>query len=475
MSEKAQTAWLATQGQLQLQLAPNTYNTWVKSASFVSYDDGIITLSVPNAYVRDWLEQRLKRAILDNLSTLIHEEVQLNFVIRNPKTVIGTNFGPLFEQQPTSEVPLANPIPAEAPVKPIVSLASPVVTPKAEIAFAQTDQLNSDYTLDNWICGPHNQMAHGAAKAITSVWTSLYNPFFVHGGVGLGKSHLLQALGNTFQKQGRKVVYLSAETFMNDFIRAIKLKETESFRHFYRHRDVLIVDDIQFLAGKESSQQEFFHTFNSLHNAGCPIIVAANCHPNLLTQFDERLRSRFESGLIVELTMPDVAARSTILKAKASAQEGELSDEIADLLAQRGYESVRSLEGALNQLLAHAAITRRSITPELASLVFKEIQLKKKTALELEDIFKVTATYHQLSLDDLLSKRRAQHIARARHIAIYLAREDMKASLNTIGRAIGGRSHSTIVSSYQRVEELIKTDPTFLRDIHNVRQQLLAL
>jgi chromosomal replication initiator protein len=473
MSETAQSAWVATQGQLQLQLAKNTYNTWVHSARFVSFADGVLTLSVPNAYVRDWLEQRLKRTIQENLSHLIQETVTLDFVIRDAKTVLLPQHGPLFDSV-SPAAPEAAPAPAETPTKPTTSLQTNPIASPPKLIFAQTDHLNSDYSLQNWVCGAHNRVAHAAAHAMTSVWTSLYNPFFVYSGIGLGKTHLLQALGNAFQAQGRKVLYLTAETFTNDFIRALKLKEMEAFRTFYRLCDVLIVDDLHFLGGKESSQQELLHTFNSLYNAGCPIILSANCPPQQLPQFDDSLRSRFQSGLMVELTLPDAVSNASILKQKAQAQEAELPDEVAELLAQRPYQSIRSLEGALNQLLATAASTRQVINPQLASQVFKEIQLKTQKTLELDDIFQASARYHQLSLDDLLSKRRTQHIVRARHIAIYLAREEMKLSLNTIGRAIGGRSHSTIASSYQRVEKLAQTDPTFLRDVHNVRQQLYA-
>jgi len=457
-------AWQATLGQLQIQLHEATFDTWVRDAAFVAFNDGVFTVGVPNAYAKDWLEQRLYRLLKRTLSSVVEEDISIEFIVQPPPPRKQQDFGPLLNNIP----------PAAAPTP--ISLSVPIKEKPATILFAQGEQLNADYSLHNFVMGNCNQLAHAAAMAITNAPGAVYNPLYICSGVGMGKTHLLHAIGNALSSKGLKVLYVNAETFTNDLIRAIRTQQTEAFREFYRTIDALVIDDIQFLAGKESTQEEFLHTFNSLYHRGCQVVLAGNAKPKTIDGLDERLSSRFEGGLTVELVRPDAQTRSAILQLKANGQDGEIPAEIAHFIAQRINTNIRDLEGALNQVLAHAALTRQPLTQQLAETVLQtQDPIENDNLLDLFGIIEATARYHQLTLDDLLSKQRSQAIAHARHIAIYLAREDMNASLPAIGRALGGRTHSTVISSYRKVADRVATDPAFRRDINHIRQHIHAL
>lgn len=460
-----QEAWLATQGQLQVQLQPATYETWVRDARFVSCQDDVFTISVRNAYAKDWLERRLHRVVQRTVSSILGRPVEIQFIIQPPA-----------EKPPKpQEAPLLEPT---SPTKNIPSpKAASLVTPPKEkappIYFGQGEGLNDDYLLENFIAGSGSQLAYSAAQAIAAAPGKTFNPLFIYGGVGLGKTHLLQAVGNACRAKGMKVLYICAETFTNDLVRAIRVQQTEAFRQFYRSADMFLVDDIQFIAGKTNTQQEFFHTFNTLYNQNRQIVLTADRKASDIDQLDERLYSRFESGLMVELLPPDAATRFAIVKAKAYAQDTDLPDDVAAFIAEAAGSSVRSLEGTLNQLIAKVALTRQPISLELAtSLLEGHLSPDQKATAQIMDIFEATARYHQLTLDDLLSKQRSQAVALARHIAIYMAREEINATLPAIGRALGGRSHSTIINSYRKVQDMMAADPVFYQEIKALREQI---
>jgi chromosomal replication initiator protein len=463
MSMPPQDAWLATLGQLQMQLHSATYDTWVREAQFVSFEDGLFTISVPNDYARDWLTKRLYRLIQHTLSNVFQDHVELTFITtpkeRTPRTLPES---PLF--------PSDTGRPGE-PVAP-VSVVVPVRDRKPEVIFAEGEHLNEDYSLANFVVGHNNRLAHSAALAITESVNHPYNPLFIHSQVGLGKTHLLNAIGLAFQTCGLKIVLVSAETFTNDFVRAVRMNQMDAFRNYYRGMDALLIDDIQFIAGKESTQEEFFHTFNAIYKNNGQIVVTAKAPPSQI-DLEERLSSRLGSGLEVELHAPAFECRVAILQRKARAQETEMPEDVAAAIASRTRGSVRDLEGVLNKVLAQSALTRQQLSATVVEHLLKDHQPEAPAAqIEIDDILETTARYHQLTLDDLLSKQRSSEVSLARHIAIYLARNEINATLPAIGRALGGRSHSTILNGYRKVEKLIQSDPALRRNIDELRKQI---
>lgn len=458
-------AWLATLGQLQIQLHRATYETWVAGSQFVAFADGVFTISVKNNYAKDWLEQRLYRLVQGSLSTIFRQQVQVKFTVqpqvKKPARIFDEDDELFLPPPPRQETGRA-------------FLSSKPIEKTPSIAFAQGERLNPDYVFENFVVGNNNQIAHAAACSVARSSDHHYNPLFIYSGVGLGKTHLLQAIGHACTYRRLNVLYISAETFTNDLIRAIRTHQTEAFRDHYRRVDVLLMDDVQFLAGKESSQEELFHTFNALHNQGSLIVLTADRKPRNIQALDDRLRSRFEWGLAIELQEPDVDTRLTILQCKARAQDMELPLPAAEVIASSIKDNIRDLEGALNRVLAQYAQTRQPLTrPYIEAILRDEMKFnKRKLALNLQDILEATATFHQLTLDDLLSKERSKNVATARHVAIYLAREEINATLPEIGRVLGGRTHSTILNSYQKVVERLEIDPQFRREITELRKYL---
>ena len=463
MSMPPQDAWVATLGQLQMQLHAATYETWVRDAQFVSYEDGRFTISVPNDYARDWLDKRLYRLIQHTLASVFQNPVVLEFITTPkappPRPLPGS---PLFP--PDHDM-------RQRPAAP-VSVVVPARERPPEVPFAEGEHLNEDYDFGHFVVGDSNRMVHSAARAITESGNHPYNPLFIHSQVGLGKTHLLNAIGLTFRACGLKVVFVSAETFINDFVRSLKTNQMDAFRRYYRGADALLMDDIQFIAGKDVTQEEFFHTFNAIYKNNGQIVVTAKAPPAAIG-LEERLSSRLGSGLAVEINAPGFECRMAILQRKALAQETEIPSEVAASIASRTRGSVRDLEGVLNKILAHFALTRQPLTSNAVEGLLKdEVSEAPLSHIEIDDILETTAHYHQLTLDDLLSKQRSHEVALARHIAIYLARNEINATLPAIGRALGGRSHSTILNGYRKVEERIQSDPALRRHIDELREHI---
>ncbi|MFP4321724.1 MAG: chromosomal replication initiator protein DnaA [Anaerolineales bacterium] len=466
-------AWLATLGQLELQLHTATYETWVQEAYYVAYADSVFTIAVPNAYAKDWLDKRLYRTICRALSNVFKQEVTIDFIVQPlPRKEQPLKDAPLLKAD--LEAAAGNPNPAPQPTSTAARLQTPAVERPPEMPFGQGDQLHEAYTLEAFLPGRNNQMAAAAAQAIVIGPGQRYNPLYIHGGVGQGKTHYIHAIGNALQAVGKRVISIRAETFTNDLIRAIRKSQTEAFRDYYRTADAFIVDEVQFIGGKDSTQEEFFHTFEALFHRGCQIILAGSQAPQHIDALQERLRSRFEGGLTIQLCSPEPAIRASILQRKAEQQGMELPDDVAQMLARDLHGSVRDMEGVLNQVLARAALTRQPLDTALVAEMFdsQTVQATSQPNLGLEDIFEGTARYHQLTLDDLLGKKRNQAVSRARHIAIYMARQELNATLPAIGRALGGRSHSTVLSGYRKIEEMVDTDPLFRRELKQLRAQL---
>ena len=435
--------WSAALGELQLQVTQATFETWLRDSRLVKYEDGTFVIGVKNGYAKDWLEHRLLATIKRTLARLTGKTVAVQFVVWSEETQQAKDV-PLLTSFPSASVPISAPFSAN---------------------------LNPRYTFDNFVVGPGNRLAHAASMAVAENPANAYNPLFIYGGVGLGKTHLLNAIGHDCQTQGLCVLYVSSEKFTNDLIEAIRSHTTDTFRETYRTADVLLVDDIQFIAGKESTQEEFFHTFNTLHGTGKQIVVSSDRPPKAMSTLEERLRSRFEWGLIADIQPPDLETRIAILRSKSIACGVSVPDEILVLIAGRIQSNIRELEGALNRVAALSTLTHQPLTPEVADTALDNL-LPQCSKLTPDQIIEAVGRHFGVEVTALQGCSRSQAIARPHQIAMYLIRQETGASLPQIGTMLGGRDHTTILHGCTRIADLIEEDTILRREIIALRQRL---
>jgi chromosomal replication initiator protein len=336
-----------------------------------------------------------------------------------------------------------------------------------------TPKLNARYTFSTFIVGSGNQLAHAASLAVADAPGHAYNPLFLYGGVGLGKTHLLHAIGHNALENGLTVLYVSSETFTNEMINAIRYRTNEEFRAKYRSADVLLVDDIQFIAGKDSTEEEFFHTFNSLYESNKQIVMCSDRPPKAIVSLEERLRSRFEWGLIADIQPPDLETRVAILRAKADLSQRMVPDDVIQYLASRVQSNIRELEGSLNRLLAFSQLQRMPLTIDTAKAALANIATDtRQRRVGIDDVLNAVADYYRISLDDLRGKQRDKHIVVPRHVAMYLMRQETEASLMEIGQALGGRDHSTVLHGCEKIGKEVNENTALRKEVLAIRQQI---
>jgi chromosomal replication initiator protein len=439
---RAEHAWQATIGQLQLEMSKASFDTWVSSAQFLGYDEetGLFTIGVKNAYARDWLDDRLSAKLSRLLTGMIGKPVTTEIKVHSTNTSI-----------PESEVQKA-------------------AAQKAPLPNDNTN-INNRYRFDNFVVGADNRLAHAACMAVAESPARAYNPLFLYGGVGLGKTHLLHAIGNACQPANLNVLYVSSEEFTNDLINAIRTHTTPAFREKYRQIDVLLIDDIQFIAGKESTQEEFFHTFNTLHGQNNQIVISSDRSPKALVTLEERLRSRFEWGLTADIQPPDVETRLAILRAKAERAGRQVPADILEMIARQVQSNIRELEGALNRVLAYSDLTGVPLTLELAHNALTDF-LPHGLDLQPDDVLDEVSKTFGVSNDRLLGRERTREVALPRQIAMYLMREEGGVSLPQIGEIVGGRDHTTVIYACDKVNNLMETDEHLRRQILQIRERL---
>jgi chromosomal replication initiator protein len=435
-------AWQSVLAQLQLDMAKASFDTWVRDTRPLSFENGILTVAVPNAYARDWLESRLASTVSRLLIGIMNSNVAVNFVI--------------------AQADEHEPVETEASL--------PVQDPEAQ-PRPHHSSLNPRYTFENFVVGSANRLAHAACQAVAEKPARAYNPLFVYGGVGLGKTHLLHAIGNACYSRGLNVLYVSSEEFTNEIINAIRTHTTQAFREKYRSADVLLVDDIQFIAGKESTQEEFFHTFNTLHGQDKQIIVSSDRPPKSLVTLEERMRSRFEWGLAADIQPPDHETRLAILRAKAERTGRYIPDEILETIAHRVQSNIRELEGALNRIIAFADLSGQLLTPQLAEVALADL-LPQRQDIMPGKIVELVAREWKITEDDLLGRDRSQKIAEPRQVAMYLMRKETDASLPQIGEVLGGRDHTTVMYAIEKIANQIETKADLRKRVISVKQQL---
>jgi chromosomal replication initiator protein len=436
-------AWQATLGQLQMEMSKAAFDTWVRSTELVSHKDDLFTIGVPNAYARDWLENRLASTVSRILSGFFERPQQVRFIVWHKDFEGNDAEDGVQEDEPPEEEP---------PLKP-------------------NPTINARYTFETFVVGASNRLAHAACMAVAENPARAYNPLFVYGGVGLGKTHLLHAIANVTHKNGLRVLYVSSEEFTNDFINSIQKHTNAAFRERYRQIDVLMIDDIQFIAGKESTQEEFFHTFNTLHGQDKQIVISSDRPPKALVTLEERLRSRFEWGLIVDIQPPDLETRIAILRSKAERAGREVPNHILELIARLIQSNIRELEGALNRVVAFADLSGQALTPELVNSALADL-LPQRTMIGPGQVVEAVARSFGLTIDQITGRDRSREVALPRQVAMYLLRESGNISLPQIGEVLGGRDHTTVMYACDKVADLIERDDRLRRQVIQIREQL---
>jgi chromosomal replication initiator protein len=439
---KAEQAWQAVLGQLQMDMPKASFDTWVRNAEIVSYEDNVFIIGVPNTYARDWLESRLTSKIKRLLCGIMNRTVSLRFIVWQAGT-----------EQPVAETALQD-VESEDPP-----------------AQAKTSALINRYTFENFVVGSSNRLAHAASLAVAERPAQAYNPLFLYGGVGLGKTHLLHAIGNHCLKNKQNVLYVTSEEFTNDLINAIRAHTTQTFREKYRYIDVLLIDDIQFIAGKESTQEEFFHTFNALHGQEKQIVITSDRPPKALVTLEERLRSRFECGLTADIQPPDFETRVAILRSKSERMGRIIPSEIVETIARRVQSNIRELEGSLTRVLALSDLGNLPLNAKLVDIALADL-LPKPSTIEPAEVMSQVAGAFGVTVQNMIGPDRRKEIVLPRQIAMYLLRKEANYSLPKIGEAMGGRDHTTVMYACQKVTDMLERDDKLRRQVIKIREQI---
>jgi chromosomal replication initiator protein len=434
------TIWDQVLARIETKVNRHSFYTWFKPTTFVSDRGMAITVRVPNSLFRDWLTKHYSVVLSEALAEVRRPGATVMFISD--------------EDEPGDAAPE------------VAAPANEIEAPSSGSAPAPTTApggLNPRYTFDTFIVGPSNQFAHAACRAVAEAPSRSYNPLFIYGGVGLGKTHLMHAIGHYVLQHDAalKLTYISSERFMNEMINAVRYDRILDFRERYRSVDVLLVDDIQFVSGKEGTQTEFFHTFNALYDAQKQIVLSSDRPPHEIPALEERLRSRFEWGLIADIQPPDLETKVAILKRKAEAEAIPLPDSVAMYIAGRIKSNIRELEGSLIRLIAYASLQGHEISLELTQEVLKNVIEQDDKAVTIESIQKYISDYYQLKVGELKSRNNSKSVAMPRQIAMYVCKQLTSASLPEIGRSFGGKHHSTVIHSIKKVEEMRKNDPDF--------------
>jgi len=454
------TAWSAVLGDLQLQLPRPTFDTWLKSTSYCSYEDGEFIISTPNPYAVEWLQNRLRRTITTTAARIMERTVSVRFIVRPEITspedeALFKEDEPLFTGSPNFE-----------------GNSSRVPPDSLKSGPPLNSSGNPRYTFDTFIVGNGNRMAHAASTAVAERPAEKFNPLFIYGGVGLGKTHLLQAVAHEVSLGGYRAGYLSSEVFTNELINAIRHQNTEPFRDRYRSLDILLIDDIQFIAGKESTQEEFFHTFNTLHGLNKQVIISSDRPPRAMLTLEERLRSRFEGGLGRRHPTSRPGNPASLSCASApSRKRYTFRMTSSNSLPGSSKSNIRELEGALTKVIAHSQFTQLPLSIGLTEQALRDI-LQKRRSVRMEDIIRAVALYYDLPQEDLLGKRRTKRVAIPRQVAMFLCRELTDSSLPQIGASLGGRDHTTIIYGCAKIKKTIEADLDLRKDVLSIKESL---
>src|SRR5579864_171581 len=449
---ESEQIWQAAQEELRFQLSKPSYETWLKNAALVGREKNAFRIGVPTKLAKDWLEDRYSAMIKETLSAIVSGDVSVSFEV-------------LPQSESTSR---------RAPSAVAVAEREELVAPDEEPVLDEASQLNPKFQFQHFVVGNNSRFAHAACRAVAETPAKAYNPLFLYGGVGLGKTHLMHAIGHAVLEKHhrRRVAYVTSEKFMNEMISSIQEGRMNDFRTRYRTVDVLLVDDIQFLAGKDRTQEEFFHTFNSLHELNRQIVISSDRPPKEIPTLEDRLRSRFEWGLIADIQPPDFETRLAILHSKLG-DSSLIPEEVLNFIAHKVQRNIRELEGALTRVQAFAAVHQRQVDEEEAARLLADIiPAGTRKPINVERIQALVADYYNVTLDDMKGKRRDKHIVFPRQVAMFLVREETPSSLPAIGKAFGGRDHTTALHSIEKIANELKEDERLRYEVQAIRERL---
>lgn len=426
---------------IELAITPANFKTWFRDTHILSLEDGTATLAVPSVFVKDWLQDKFQSMILKTLRELSPyiRSIEYDVVQRSDRRSEGNK---------TQTINAALPL--------------------EEYYINKSDNLNPKYSFETFVIGPYNALAHAAAKTVSEKPGITYNPLFIYGKTGHGKTHLIQAVGNQIKKTGKKVFYVTSERFAVDYFNSLQSGTANNFKDKYRQYDVLIMDDVQFLATKEKTQEELFHLFNALHDTNKQIVFSSDIHPALLAGLEDRLRSRFAQGMIVDIPAPDLESRAAILKAKAAQNSINLAEEVVNHLAYTIEGNIRELEGALNTIMCQSQLLGRTLSLDEVKVIIKNSSRPRKT-LAVSDVVDKVARYFDIDQSSIYEKTRRKEIVKPRQIIMYLLREDFQVSYPAIGKKLGGRDHTTVIHSCEKIKNELKTDTDLEEEISQIR------
>ncbi|MCR8658469.1 chromosomal replication initiator protein DnaA [Paenibacillus endoradicis] len=446
MDSHTQDLWQQVLSIIQTKLSKPSYDTWFKATKAKFIDDSLLEIIAPTTFAAEWLENKYTNLIKSTLYDYLGQNINIKYSIGEPKSA---EQSVVFPSRQPSRVVLAEETPS--------------------------NMLNPKYTFDTFVIGTNNRFAHAASLAVAEAPAKAYNPLFLYGGVGLGKTHLMHAIGHYIMEHNpnTRVLYISSEKFTNEFINAIRDSQGESFRTKYRNIDVLLIDDIQFIAGKEQTQEEFFHTFNALHEERKQIIISSDRPPKEIPTLEERLRSRFEWGLITDIQPPDLETRIAILRKKARAENLDIPNEAMNYIANQIDTNIRELEGALIRVVAYSSLINADITSHLAAEALKDIiPSSRPRMITMNDIQAKVGEFYGLRMEDFKARKRTKAVAFPRQIAMYLSRELTDYSLPKIGEAFGGRDHTTVIHAHEKISQLIQVDQELYKIIQNLTEKI---
>lgn len=443
------TLWESALTEIELSVSKANFTTWFKDTAIAKIENGVVFLAVPNAFVKDWLFNKYHKFILRSLRNLAIEIRALEYLVSKEEVRKKEAERPRMAPPPTSELPLH------------------------DHYIDKESNLNPRYTFESFVVGPFNELAYAASQAILKNPGVTYNPLFIYGSTGHGKTHLLQAVGNHIKtvREGQRVFYVSSEKFSQDFVTAMQNSRISQFKEKYRQYDVLIMDDIQFFSNKEKSQEELFHLFNDLYAHNKQIIFSSDKHPNYIQNLEERLKSRFAAGMIVDIPPPDRESRIAILKTKARLSSFALSNDVCEYIATVLEGNIRELEGILNSIIMQTQVKGRELSVLEVKAILKNTS-KPKKALSIKDITKVVAEFYNIEENHIYEKTRRKEVVKPRQLVMYILREDCNVSFPLIGQKLGGRDHTTVIHSCEKIKNEIREDPNLLQEIDRIRALL---
>ncbi len=471
-----QELWKSVLGQIELSISKANFVTWFQNTAIVSIEKDTAIISVPNGFAKEWLENKYNHTIIQSLRGFDEQIRSIKCIISGPQPMAKKSFDAVV--QPVKSAPAQNVSSSGTPGSP--SRSGPTVNgfhsqaPKQATALFHESNLNPRYTFDDYIVAENNELANAACVAVSRNLGQIYNPLFIYGGVGLGKTHLLQALGNEVKRvhPEKNIKYITSERFTSELVDSIKNQRTDKFKEYYQQMDLLIIDDVQFLSGREKTQNEFFHIFNSLYQINKQIVISSDRPPKAIPTLEDRLRSRFEGGMITDISQPNEETRLAILRKKVSEKGLSIDEDALRFIAEHITQNIREIEGALNRVIAYSEFYKTAPTISLVEKVLSQLIIQNKKTIQPKDIIAAIEQLYSVSEQDLLKKGRKKGISNARQVAMYLMRTELNMPFSSIGDFFGGRDHTTALHAFEKISRELETNLRMKGDLSSLKSTL---